>query len=109
MKAFKKLVPAIALLLVSAVLLGTSTFAWFSMNKVVTVSGMSVKTSVSSNLFIANDEDNNQTYGCRLHQQLHFDYFGKQKCRSRFVRKRNNRQFLLHRYRQCDGIRRCKK
>lgn len=31
--AFKKLIPSMAMLLISAMLLGTSTFAWFSMNK----------------------------------------------------------------------------
>ena len=55
MKAFKKLIPAIAMLLVSAVLLGTSTFAWFSMNTKVTVTGMSVTTKVNSNLLISAD------------------------------------------------------
>ncbi len=38
----KKLIPAICLLLVSAVMLGTSTFAWFSMNTSVTATGMQV-------------------------------------------------------------------
>ena len=49
----KKLIPALALLLVSAVLLATSSFAWFSMNTTVTVTGMEVKTKVSSNLLIS--------------------------------------------------------
>ena len=49
----KKLIPAICLLLVSAVMLGTSTFAWFSMNATVAVTGMSVKASVSENISIA--------------------------------------------------------
>ena len=49
----KKLIPAICLLLVSAVMLGTSTFAWFSMNATVAVTGMSVKASVSENIQIA--------------------------------------------------------
>lgn len=59
----KKLIPALALLLVSAVLLGTSTFAWFTMNNRVTVTGMSVTTKVSSNLLIAatNSETNYAT------------------------------------------------
>lgn len=51
----KKLIPALALLLVSAVLLATSSFAWFSMNTTVTVTGMEVKTKVSSNLQIKED------------------------------------------------------
>ena len=42
MKKFKAIVPALAMLLVSAVLLGTSTFAWFSMNDKVSVSGMQI-------------------------------------------------------------------
>lgn len=42
MKKFKAIVPALAMLLVSAVLLGTSTFAWFSMNDKVIVSGMQI-------------------------------------------------------------------
>jgi len=48
----KKLIPALALLLVSAVMLATSSFAWFSMNTSVTVTGMSVTTKVNSNLFV---------------------------------------------------------
>ena len=51
----KKLIPALALLLVSAVMLGTSSFAWFSMNTQVTVSGMSVTAKVGSNLAISTD------------------------------------------------------
>lgn len=51
----KKLIPALALLLVSAVMLATSSFAWFSMNTTVTVTGMSVSTRISDNLQIAND------------------------------------------------------
>lgn len=42
MKKFRKLVPALCMLLISAVLLGTSTFAWFSMNTTVTATGMQV-------------------------------------------------------------------
>lgn len=42
MKKFKKLIPAFCMLLVSAIMLGSSTFAWFSMNDKVTASGMQV-------------------------------------------------------------------
>lgn len=42
MKKFKKLIPALCMLLVSAVLVGTSTYAWFSMNADVTVTGLQV-------------------------------------------------------------------
>ena len=43
MKKFKKLIPALCMLLVSAVMLGSTTFAWFSMNTTVTASGMKVE------------------------------------------------------------------
>lgn len=52
-KALRKLVPAIVMLLVAAAFVGTSTYAWFSMNRVVDVTGMSVTTEVSDNLLIA--------------------------------------------------------
>ncbi len=42
MKNMKKLIPALAMLLVSAILLTTSSFAWFSMNAEVNVKGMQV-------------------------------------------------------------------
>jgi hypothetical protein len=51
----KKIIPALALLLVSAVMLATSSFAWFSMNTTVSVTGMEVRTQVGSNLWIASD------------------------------------------------------
>lgn len=52
-KALRKLVPAIVMLLIAAAFVGTSTYAWFSMNRVVNVSGMSVTTEVSDSLLIA--------------------------------------------------------
>lgn len=51
MKKFKKLIPALCMLLISAVLMGTSTYAWFSMNTTVTASGMQV-TAKSDNVFL---------------------------------------------------------
>jgi ribosomal protein S17E len=48
----KKLISAIAMLTVSAVTLSTATYAWFTMNKEVTLTGMTVKTHVGSNLLI---------------------------------------------------------
>ena len=53
MKKTLKLIPALAMLLVSAILVSTSTYAWFSMNSKVTVTGMTVQTKVSNNLLIA--------------------------------------------------------
>jgi len=49
----KKLIPAAGSLMVSAVMLATSTYAWFTMNKTVTVTGMEVKTKVGDNLLIS--------------------------------------------------------
>ena len=54
-KARRKLVPAIALLLVSVLMVSTTTYAWFSINKSVSVKGMTVKAQVDSNLMIAQD------------------------------------------------------
>lgn len=39
----KKLIPALCMLLIAAAMLGTSTYAWFSMNTTVTATGMQVK------------------------------------------------------------------
>ena len=47
---------AIAMTLVATVALGSSTYAWFSINSKVTATGMSFKTTVSDNLFIVEDE-----------------------------------------------------
>lgn len=49
----KKLIPAISMLLVAACLLGSSTFAWFSMNTTVTATGMQVKAKSEGGIVIA--------------------------------------------------------
>lgn len=51
----KKLIPALCMLLVAAALMGTSTFAWFSMNTQVAATGMQVKATTSKNLVISNN------------------------------------------------------
>ena len=51
--AKKKLLPAVGMLAISAAMLSSATFAWFTMNKEVTVTGMSVHTTVGSNLLIS--------------------------------------------------------
>lgn len=56
MKKFKKLIPALCMLLISAVLMGTSTYAWFSMNTTVTATGMKV-TAKSDNVFLQISEN----------------------------------------------------
>ena len=48
----KKIIPALALLLISAMVLASASYAWFSMNNSVTVTGMAVKATVSDNLYI---------------------------------------------------------
>lgn len=47
MKKFKKLIPALCMLLVSAVMLGSTTFAWFSMNKTVTAGNMQINATTN--------------------------------------------------------------
>lgn len=49
----KKLIPALAMLLVAAALMGTSTYAWFSANPQVSADGMSVKAASTGGLAIA--------------------------------------------------------
>ena len=56
MKKFRKLIPAFIMLLVSAILVSTATYAWFSMNTKVTVSSMTVKATASKNLLISDSE-----------------------------------------------------
>lgn len=53
MKHSRKLIPAIALLVLSVVLMTTATFAWFSMNSRVTVTGMQMETEAGDNVMIA--------------------------------------------------------
>lgn len=75
MKKFKAIVPALAMLLVSAVLLGTSTFAWFSMNDKVIVSGMQITAKSDQHYLIVgstNDLDalQNKTTGNQTRVEL---------------------------------------
>ncbi|MDD7165800.1 MAG: hypothetical protein PUI31_03910 [Clostridia bacterium] len=60
MKKFKKLIPALCMLLVSSVMLGSTTFAWFSMNRTVTATGMAIKAEVPTQLPISH---NNTLWG----------------------------------------------
>ena len=52
MKLSRKLIPAFAMLLVSAIMLTTASYAWFSINTEVKVDGMSVKTTASDSVLI---------------------------------------------------------
>jgi hypothetical protein len=49
----KKLIPAFILLLVSAILLSTASYAWFSMNSTVMATNMSVKATTGPSLVIS--------------------------------------------------------
>ena len=49
----KKFIPALCMLMIAAALLGTSTFAWFSMNTEVEATGMSVEATATKNLLIS--------------------------------------------------------
>ena len=51
----KKLLPAFAMLTVSAVSLSSATFAWFSMNTQVTATGMNVKAKAEGGIVISNE------------------------------------------------------
>ena len=58
MKATRKLIPAIAMLLISAVMMSTATFAWFSTNAQVSATGLKIS-AVAKNTFltISTDKD----------------------------------------------------
>lgn len=51
MKKFKKLIPAFCAMLVSAAMLGASTYAWFSVNKKVEAKDMSVTAKAATEYF----------------------------------------------------------
>lgn len=52
MKLSRRLIPAFAMLLVSAVLMSTASFAWFSINDVVIADGMAITATADSSLVI---------------------------------------------------------
>lgn len=58
----KKLIPAICMLLISAMLLGTSTYAWFSMSNQVTATGMKVVAKADSGIVIKYTGDTSATF-----------------------------------------------
>ena len=49
----RKIVPAAGMLSISAVMLATSTYAWFTMNKEVEVTGLQMQATASSGLEIS--------------------------------------------------------
>lgn len=62
MKKFKKLIPAFCAMLVSAAMLGTSTYAWFSVNKEVTATGMNVTAVANTQYFVVRGSLNNNAF-----------------------------------------------
>ena len=52
MKKMRRLIPAVAMLMVAAVMLSTASFAWFTMNEQVTATGMSVQAQASGSMVI---------------------------------------------------------
>ncbi len=64
----RKLLPAAGMLAVSASMLATSTYAWFTMNKTVEVYGMEMRTKVGSNLLICSDNIEANYSAATLHE-----------------------------------------
>jgi hypothetical protein len=64
MKATRKLIPAIAMLLISAVMMSTATFAWFSTNSTVDVTGMTITAKANNTYLVISQTStmNNETY-----------------------------------------------
>ncbi len=58
MKNTRKLIPALVMLLVSAVLMSTASYAWFSMNKSVDVTGMQITANSDSTYLIIGQSPN---------------------------------------------------
>ena len=58
-KSFRKLIPTFVMLVITAALVGTSTFAWFSMNRTVSVDGMQVDIKSNNTYLLVNTGDNN--------------------------------------------------
>ena len=57
MKFTRKLIPAVAMLVVSATMMSTASFAWFSMNRTVTATGMQATAVSPVNLQISVDDN----------------------------------------------------
>jgi hypothetical protein len=70
MKVNKKLLSAVGMLTISATMLVTSTFAWFTMNKRAKVENLSLKATVSSNLLISSDNSSDATYDKELKKNI---------------------------------------
>lgn len=58
MKKLRKLIPALSMLLVSATVLASSTFAWFSMNEKVDATGLTVTATANTEYLVIGTEVN---------------------------------------------------
>lgn len=56
MKATRKLIPAIAMLLISAVMMSTATFAWFTTNGTVSADGITISAKANTTYLLISDE-----------------------------------------------------
>ncbi len=68
--SLKKLIPAAGMLAVSAMMLATSTYAWFSMSTKVTATGMEMKATASKNLLITKTSADASDYGASVDMQI---------------------------------------
>ena len=56
MKKMRKLIPAFAMLLVSAIMMSTASFAWFTMNETVEATGMQIQAQAAGSLVIKEND-----------------------------------------------------
>ena len=62
MKATRKLIPAIAMLLISAVMMSTASFAWFSTNTTASADGFKVQISSATTILIKDVAEDDSEY-----------------------------------------------
>ena len=55
MKKMRRLIPAVAMLMVAAVMLSTASFAWFTMNEQVSATGMQIQAQATGSLIISTE------------------------------------------------------
>ena len=75
MKKFRKLIPALCMLLVSALFVGTSTYAWFSMNTTVTAANMQI-TAKSDTTYLLISDDETTADGIQAQSQTKLTWTG---------------------------------
>ena len=74
MKKFKKLIPALCMLLVSAVMLGTTTFAWFSMNDKANVTGMQITAKTNDTYLLISDTNESTSTSIQEEKKREIDF-----------------------------------